>query len=389
MPATIRVVQIDPAPMPTLTASMPSPISASVASAVATLPAIELHVRILAAQPLHHVEHALRVAVRRIDDEQVDVRRDQRFGPFERVTADADGRSDPQAPERVLARVRVLDHLLDVLDGDQPLEHELIVDDQQLLDLVPVQELARLFERRAHRHGEQRIARHDVGDRPIQVRLEAQVAVGQDADQLAFLAAVGGDRHARDAVLPHQVEGLEDPVGRRQRDRVDDHPALGALDAIHLRRLFLDREVLVDDADATLLGHGDCQPRLGDGIHRRAEQRHVDGNVARHPRPHVDGARQHRRVPWHQQHVVEGQGGGETDRDLIGAQDIGTSFHLPLKNKRAATVVAALGLSSLFCRTWHCRTLHRRTFRPRGTSCISCRCRTDRDRSARPSALPA
>jgi hypothetical protein len=34
MPATIRVVQIDPAPMPTLTASTPSPISASVASAM-------------------------------------------------------------------------------------------------------------------------------------------------------------------------------------------------------------------------------------------------------------------------------------------------------------------------------------------------------------------
>ena len=40
MPATMRVVQIDPAPMPTFTASTPMAISASVASAVATLPAI-------------------------------------------------------------------------------------------------------------------------------------------------------------------------------------------------------------------------------------------------------------------------------------------------------------------------------------------------------------
>ena len=39
MPAMIRVVQIEPAPMPTLTASTPSPMSASVPSAVATLPA--------------------------------------------------------------------------------------------------------------------------------------------------------------------------------------------------------------------------------------------------------------------------------------------------------------------------------------------------------------
>ena len=39
MPATTRVVQIEPAPMPTLTASTPRSMSARVASAVATLPA--------------------------------------------------------------------------------------------------------------------------------------------------------------------------------------------------------------------------------------------------------------------------------------------------------------------------------------------------------------
>ena len=39
MPATMRVVQIEPAPMPTFTASTPWSISAFVPSAVATLPA--------------------------------------------------------------------------------------------------------------------------------------------------------------------------------------------------------------------------------------------------------------------------------------------------------------------------------------------------------------
>ena len=107
-----------------------------------------------------------------------------------RILADADRRADAQPPEAVLAGVRVLDQLLDVLDGDQPLEHVAVVDDEQLLDLVAVQELARLFERRADRHGEERIARHDVGDRAIEIRLEPQVAVGQDADEPPFLAAV-------------------------------------------------------------------------------------------------------------------------------------------------------------------------------------------------------
>ena len=77
---------------------------------------------------------------------------------------------------------------------------------------MAVQELARLLERRADRHGEQRIARHDVGDRPIEVGLEAQVAVGQDADEAAFLAAVLRDRHAGDPVFLHQLERFVDAV---------------------------------------------------------------------------------------------------------------------------------------------------------------------------------
>ena len=40
MPATTRVVQMDPGPMPTFIASAPASISASAASAVAMLPAI-------------------------------------------------------------------------------------------------------------------------------------------------------------------------------------------------------------------------------------------------------------------------------------------------------------------------------------------------------------
>ena len=40
MPATTRVVQIEPGPMPTLTASTPAAMRAVVASPVATLPAM-------------------------------------------------------------------------------------------------------------------------------------------------------------------------------------------------------------------------------------------------------------------------------------------------------------------------------------------------------------
>ena len=58
------------------------------------------------------------------------------------------------------------------------------------------------------------LARHHVGDRPVDVRLEPEIAVREDADEPAFLAAVLGDRHARDAVLLHQLERFVDAVGR-------------------------------------------------------------------------------------------------------------------------------------------------------------------------------
>ena len=138
-PATTRVVQIEPGPIPHLIASAPASINASAASAVAMLPAITCtsHSRL---DPPHHLDDRDRVAVRRVDDEHVDLRVDERSGALERVRADADGGADPQPAVLVLGRERELDPLLDVLDGDQALEPPVGVDDRQLLDLVPVQE---------------------------------------------------------------------------------------------------------------------------------------------------------------------------------------------------------------------------------------------------------
>jgi hypothetical protein len=200
---------------------------------------------------------------------------------------------------------------------------------------VPVQDVARGVQRRAHRHGEQRLASHDVGNRPVHVVLEPEVAVGQNADEPPFLAAVLGDRHTGDPVLLHQLEGFEDPVGRGERDRIDDHSALGPLHPIDFRRLFFDREVLMDDAHPALLRHRDGQPRLGDGVHRGAGDRHVQADIACEVRGDVNLARQDIRVLRHEQHVVKGEGRGQPDGNLVGVQNIGTRFHLPPGAHRA------------------------------------------------------
>ncbi len=105
-PATTRVVQIEPGPMPTFTASTPARIRSRVASPVATLPATSWSVTNSFRTRLHHVNHAARMPVSGIHDDQIDPRLHQRGHPVKRIGRHADGRANPQTAVLVLAGVR-------------------------------------------------------------------------------------------------------------------------------------------------------------------------------------------------------------------------------------------------------------------------------------------
>ena len=237
--------------MPTLTASAPASISASAASAVAMLPAIDCDVAARALSRRTISTHRRRVAVRGVDDEHVDARVDERLGALERVRPDADRGADAQPALLVLRRVRVLDPLLDVLDRDQAREAAVGVDDRQLLDLVAVEDLLGLVERRPDRRGDE-VARGHQRARPA-----ASVSVSKRRSRFVRIPTstpvVVGDRDAGDAVARHQLERVGDERVGRQRHRLDDHPRLGALDLVDLGDLVRDREVAVDDRR--------CRPR--------------------------------------------------------------------------------------------------------------------------------
>ena len=198
-------------------------------------------------QAAHDVEHALRVAVGRVDDERVDLCLDQGGGALERVRPDPDGSGDTQASPLVLRRERIRLTLGDVLDRDQPLEAPFEVDDRQLLDPVPAEDCLRLLERRPDRGRDEPFARHRVRDAHRRRDTEAQVAIREDPDQPPVVV---GDRDARDAVALHQLERVADEGVGRQRDGLDDHPGLRALDLVDLGDLVGDREVAVEHADA-------------------------------------------------------------------------------------------------------------------------------------------
>ena len=224
MPAITRVVQIDPAPMPTLTASTPRAISASVAFRGRDVAGDEIDVGKAAPEDAHHVQHALAMPVRGVDDEGVDAGRDERLGAIDRVAGDAHRGAASQPAQRILGRERILDRLLNVLDGDQSLEAEIPIDDEQLFDFVLVQNLARGVERGADRDRDQVLVRHDLRNRPVDVGLESQIAVRQDADQPALFAAVDGDRHAPDRGTSSSARALRRCGASAQRDRITIMP---------------------------------------------------------------------------------------------------------------------------------------------------------------------
>ena len=91
----------------------------------------------------HALEHALRMAVRRVDDDDVHARGDQRFDALVGVAAGADRRADAQPAELVLARERMLGRLQDVLDRDEPAQLHVAVDDEHALEPVLVHQRLR------------------------------------------------------------------------------------------------------------------------------------------------------------------------------------------------------------------------------------------------------
>src|SRR3989442_757460 len=204
----------------------------------------------------------------------------------------------------VLVGVRILAPLEDVFDGDETAEQALLVYDGELLDAMPRENAFRLVQVGADRGGHELVLRHDVTNRPVQLALELQVAIRDDAGQLA--GAIH-DRHAGDLEAHHELLRLAQRAVGAERDRVHDHPRFAALDAIHFGSLTIDRHVLVDHADAAQARHGHRHLRLGHGIHGRGDNRDVQRNGAGEAAGDGDVAGMHCRVMRHEHDCVKGE----------------------------------------------------------------------------------
>ena len=143
--------------------------------------------------------------MRSVHDDDVHTRLAQRRDAIERVGARADGRADAQPATLVLGGARPLGGLLDILDGDHALELVMFIDHQHLLDAVLVKQAEHLFARRVLAHRDEPVLRsHDGRHRLIQLGLEAQVARGDDPDEIL----AHDDGHPGDTARLRQLDDL-------------------------------------------------------------------------------------------------------------------------------------------------------------------------------------
>src|SRR5690606_3627756 len=218
-----------------------------------------------------------------VDDQEVDAGVDQGLRALIAIVANGGGGGNTETSLLVLDGVRVQLGLFDVLDGDQANAPIVFVDHQQLFDAVTVKEDLGFFLGDAFANRDQVLVRHQLGNRLVRIGGEADVAVGEDADQFAggaaAAAAIFNHRNTRDAATGHERQRIGQGCIGADGDRVDHHAAFEAFDDTDLFGLLFGSKVLVDHTHAAGLCHGDRHIGLGHGVHRRAQDRQVERDV--------------------------------------------------------------------------------------------------------------
>ena len=260
----------------------------------------------LAHGPVHH--H--RMSMRDVDDEHVDAGAHELARALEVIAGRADRRADHQPSLRVAGRERAALLTHQVLGRDQPVEHALVIDERQLLDLALDHHALGFFRRGAAAMDDEPIERrHAIGDRGAGAVDEAEIALGEQAEQ----PPAGVDDDQRPDTRPrHQRPRLRHRHVRADAVGIGDDAVLRPLHLLDLADLRLDLPgpvAAVDDADASLFRLNHRHRRARDGVHvgrdDRPAQRDAPGQLARQVDDVGIAPRQHA-VLRRQNEVVEG-----------------------------------------------------------------------------------
>ena len=252
----------------------------------------------------NRLEDILAVAVGTIQRQDIDLGFHQGSGALLHIVTDADGAGDQQAVLAVAGGIGVLLGLFDILDGDEASEVEVFIHDGQLFHLAAQQQGLGFLQGDALGSGDEVLLGHHLADGDIEAGHELEVAVGDDAHQLAVGIA---DGNAADVELAHQPVGIADEMLRGEEKGIIDDAVFAALDPVDLIGLLADGHILMNDAEAAFPGHGDGHAAFGDGIHGGADERGIEVDIPGQAGTDIDIGGQHIAVGRHHQDVIEGE----------------------------------------------------------------------------------
>ena len=246
----------------------------------------------------------LAVAVRRVNNDCIHVGLNKSLDAVECVGSDTNASRYAQTTLLVLASHRFVLGLRDVFIGNQTYEFACVVKNRKLLNLVLLQYLCSGLEVCLDMCCNKVLACHHIIYGAVDVLLEAEVTVGDDADQMTLIV---NNRNAADVIFRHQFKGCTDAAAALNGDGVVNHTILGTLHDSHLSGLLLDAHVLVNHTDASLAGNGNRHRGFCDCIHRSCHEGNLQFDVARKERFKRHGTREHLGIGGNQQDVVVGK----------------------------------------------------------------------------------
>ena len=151
------------------------------------------------------------------------------------------------------------------------------------------------------RRGHEVILRHHVRNRLIEIGFKAEVAVGQDADQLS----VFGNRHAGDTIAAHQLLRVAHLMLGRKIERIGDNAVFASLDLVHHRRLRFNGHILMNNAQSAFTCNGNRHLVIRDRVHSGAEHRNIQPQIFCQLNRQIDFSRKHIALLRNEQHIVK------------------------------------------------------------------------------------
>ena len=194
--------------------------------------------------------------------------------PVQHVRRTADSGRGQKPALLVPCAVGILNGFFYIFNGDKTFEIAVFIYYGKFLYSMLAQNFLGLVQRSAFGRGDKPVLCHNVRDRLVEISFEPQIAVGENTDKLSAL----GNGNAAYLVFCHKfARGFDGRVGR-EMERVRNDAVLAPLDLIYLQRLFLDRHILVYNADTAFSRHCDSKLAFRNGVHRRAYKGDVEIN---------------------------------------------------------------------------------------------------------------